>query len=421
MQATNRIEAPGGRQPWLRGFALGTALLSSVQLAGSTFLEFMGCTGFDAAEAALQILASLAFTIVGLLITFYRPENRVGWILVAGGFGLSVISFSDSYVSCHLSGQMRLPGAIYMAWLNHRLAALFLVIPLFMLLPFLFPNSRFLSNRWRWLCLGALALIGALTLVNLFAPDMRVDNGYGGSFPLDSPMNWSVLPAAFHERLFSLQGLLVIAASLAGIASLLLRLQRSRGIERQQMKWFTYFLATAVTVQLLLFEVPLNIYGAQLEAVPWYDWLYIATLFVVFLGLPLVIGLTIFRYRLYDIDIIIRRTLVYSLVTLTLALVYFGSVVLLQRLFTGFTDQQSPLAIVLSTLFIAALFNPLRRRVQDLIDRRFYRRKYDAQQVLAHFSSMAQDETDKEALTDALLLVVQETMQPESADVWLRE
>jgi hypothetical protein len=416
----NKNQSLDKRQWWLRRIAVGTALLSGVQLTGSVALEIMNCTAFNGAEAALQILASLAFTIFGLLITFYRPGNRVGWILVAGGFGLAAISFTDSYVSCHLAGQIRLPSALYVAWFNHRFAALLLVIPLFMLLPFLFPGGHFLSSRWRWLCLGALFLIGTLTLVNVFAPDMRVDNGYGGSFPLDSPIAWRALPASLHEQLFGLQGLVVIAASLAGIASLLLRLKRSTGVERQQMKWFTYFLATAVTVQLLIFEVPLNIYGAELEAVPWFDLLYTLTLFVVFLGLPLVIGLTIFRYRLYDIDIIIRRTLVYSLVTLTLALVYFGSVVLLQGLFTGVTEQQSPLAIVLSTLLIAALFNPLRRRVQDFIDRRFYRQKYDAQQVMARFANTARDETDMELLTTELSQVVQETMQPEAVSIWLK-
>jgi len=127
------------------------------------------------------------------------------------------------------------------------------------------------------------------------------------------------------------------------------------------------------------------------------------------------------RYRLYDIDIIIRRTLVYSLVTLALLAVYFSSIVLLQRLFTGVTGQQSPLAIVISTLLIAALFNPLRQRVQSIIDRRFFRKKYDAQQVLEQFGRTARDETDRELLTAELARVLQDTIQPEHLSIWIHE
>ncbi len=139
------------------------------------------------------------------------------------------------------------------------------------------------------------------------------------------------------------------------------------------------------------------------------------------LAFPVSIAIAIFRYRLYDIDIIIRKTLQYTVVTALLALIYFGSVLLLQRLFSDVTGEQSPLVLVVSTLLIAALFAPLRRRVQDGIDRRFYRKKYDAQQVLAAFARTARDETDMDALLAELERVIQETLQPEGVKVWLKQ
>jgi hypothetical protein len=146
-----------------------------------------------------------------------------------------------------------------------------------------------------------------------------------------------------------------------------------------------------------------------------------ALFLVGFLAIPSAMALAILKYRLYDIDVVINRTLVYGVLSFTLALVYFGSIALLQTGWIALTGQRSQLAVVASTLLIAALFNPIRHRIQSFIDRRFYRRKYDAGQVLARFSGRLRDETDLDRLSDDLLVVVRESVQPEHASLWLRE
>jgi hypothetical protein len=205
---------------------------------------------------------------------------------------------------------------------------------------------------------------------------------------------------------------LLLAVVVASVASLFVRFRRADPVERSQLKWLLY----AGGVFLIVYAgagFALNLSGTDLFEI---------ALVLSILSLPVAIAIAILRYRLYDIDVVIRKTLVYTAVTALLALVYFGSVVLLQRLFGSLTGvAQSPLAVVVSTLAIVALFTPLRRRIQDTIDRRFYRKKYDAQQVLAQFALTARDETDLDALTAELARVVQETLQPEHVSVWLRE
>ena len=193
-------------------------------------------------------------------------------------------------------------------------------------------------------------------------------------------------------------------------AAVIVRFRRSRGDERQQIKWFAY--AVAVMVFLFAFWFSLALAGlVRPDALLWT---------VPPLGLPVAVGIAILKYRLYDIDLVINRTLVYGTLTVTLALVYLGGVVVLQETFRALTGQESQLAIVASTLLIAALFVPLRRRVQSFIDRRFYRRRYDAARTLQDFSGRLRERTDLDDLRAELLGVVRETVQPEHASLWLR-
>jgi hypothetical protein len=247
--------------------------------------------------------------------------------------------------------------------------------------------------------IGALSVVvlGALadTLFVNEAPGHEIDNPIGieGLAPVEDLPVFGVLT-----------GLLFVGI-IGAVASVVVRFRRSQGVERQQMKWFLYAAAL-----LLLFPVaePLSEIAAG------------AVLAVVLLALPTAIGIGVLRYRLYEIDLVINRTLVYGPLTAMLVLFYLGGVVSLQYAFRAVTGQESQIAVVASTLAIAALFNPLRRRVQAFVDRRFYRRKYDAARTLSIFSAKLRDETDLDALNDELVSVVRETIQPTRASLWLR-
>ena len=208
----------------------------------------------------------------------------------------------------------------------------------------------------------------------------------------------------------------LLGVMIASVMSLVVRFRRSEGVERQQIKWFAYsaaLLATSIILGPILTNfVPVLEFGPYANVVQ-------------ILGvssIPVATGIAILRYRLYEIDLLINRTLVYGFLTASLALIYFGGVTATQAIFRALTaqQQQPQLAIVVSILVIAALFNPLRRRIQSFIDRRFYRRKYDARKTLQAFSAKLRDETDLEALSDDLVGVVRETMQPAHVFLWLR-
>jgi hypothetical protein len=215
--------------------------------------------------------------------------------------------------------------------------------------------------------------------------------------------------------------LLLPLCMLASALSLVMRYRRSGGGQREQIKWIAFaaffvglvYLITMVSS--LTYSGPWGAAGTPL----WLGLLQQAAL-VSFTAVPIAVGFAVLKYRLYDIDVLINRTLVYGSLTVTLALVYFGGIVLLQTLFVALTGEKSTLAVVASTLLIAALFNPLRRRIQSFIDRRFYRRKYDARKTLEAFSSKLRDETDLDALNAELVGVVRETMQPAHVSLWLR-
>jgi hypothetical protein len=301
----------------------------------------------------------------------------------------------------HLSGEYAvyalqahpdsLPGGEAMLWLQSWLWMLFMGLMVFLLL--LFPTGRLPSSRWRPFAWLSVAVISVAVILTAISPDVSPD-----------------APPTLIQQL-------VVALGLVAAASVVVGRRHARGVERQQIKWLLY--AGLIACVGLIFKIA--VFSTLVEGA-WGLW--VGTLLVVVGGLggPIAIGVAILRYRLYEIDLIINRTLVYGSLSAVLALVYFGGVTATQAIFRALAGQeeQPQLAIVVSTLVVAALFNPLRRRIQGFIDRRFYRSKYDARKTLEAFSAKLRDETDLEALSDDLVGVVRETMQPAHVSLWLR-
>jgi hypothetical protein len=298
-----------------------------------------------------------------------------------------------------------------MLWVS--LWAWILVFGLIEFLLLLFPNGRLPSKRWRplaWLS-AALTLIAAI-LISI-SPDAALD-ALGSSdnvhISIPNPLGVEGLP-----NLYRPVQTLVLALGLVAAASVVIGRRKAGGIERLQVKWLLY-----ASVIWFGGNVLKNTVFFPLGDVSWGLWVSYLLVAIGGLGGPIAIGIAILRYRLYEIDIIINRTLVYGALTVTLVALYFGGIVVLQRVFVLLTGQQSTLAVVASTLLIAALFSPMRRRIQSFIDRGFYRRKYDAARTLEVFSAKLRDETDLDALSDDLVGVVRETMQPAHVSLWLR-
>ena len=251
-----------------------------------------------------------------------------------------------------------------------------------------------------------MAFIVAGVILAAFSPE-----AYLGSLgPIRNPLGIEGVTGIYKAAFFTTSPLLFGTA----VLSLFVRLRRAVGVERQQLKWFVYA-AAAFALGIILVSMI-----SVVDTPTWFERAAVAYFTVAGVGYPIAIGIAILRYRLFDIDLIINRTLVYGTLTATLVALYFGGIVVLQRLFVVLTGERSTLAVVVSTLLIAALFNPLRRRVQALVDRRFYRRKYDARKTLEGFSARLRDETDLEALSEDLVGVVRETIQPANVRLWLR-
>jgi cytochrome b subunit of formate dehydrogenase len=347
-------------------------------------------------------MVAVGYSTVGAIVASRLPESPIGWLFCAIGLSFGVSHFSAEYAAyALLAPSGSLPGGQAFAWLTSWVWVGGLGLIVF--LDLLFPNGMLPSTRWRWFArFTAVVLLPAAILAAL-SPGLIL------SSTLINPLGIEGLPNVSKAIEAFMYALVVVGAS-----SMLARLRHAGRIERQQIKWFAY--ATAVAISGVILKN--TVYPPV--GVTWVWWVGLILTAVGVVSSPVAMGIAIFRYRLYQIDSLINRTLVYGSLTATLVALYFVVIVVLQRLFVVFTGEKSTLAVVASTLVIAALFNPFRRRIQAVVDRSFYRRKYDTRKTLEAFSMKLREETDLNALSDDLVRVVRETMQPAHLSLWLR-
>jgi hypothetical protein len=410
---------------WLAWSLAGLCLIMALATIVLSFLAQSAYSpgNWDAESGVgdpLIFVSFLAFPIVGALLASRRSRNPIGWICLISGLFWMLIIVSEGYSTYGLTVPDSVPfpvtiNALLYAWLWVPTVGL---IGIYLIL--LFPNGKLPSRRWRPFAWFAGVVIVLESVIVFLTPGPL--DGLGGArnpfgldgYPLLEVLGWGFL-------------LMLPLCMLTSASSLVLRFRRSGGEERQQIKWIAFAASFMGSVYLLIMSAGLinwlisapgvvsdlgtqTVWGALLEDV----------MLLSFAAIPVAIGFAVLRYRLYDIDVVINRTLVYGSLTVTLVAFYFGGIVVLQRVFVVLSGQQSTLAVVASTLLIAALFTPLRRRIQSFIDRRFYRRKYNARKTLEAFSVKLREEMDLEALNEDLVGVVRETMQPAHVSLWLR-
>jgi hypothetical protein len=351
-------------------------------------------------------LIPVAFAFLGAIILSRQPRNVIGWLLMMPAL-LGILPV-HAYIRSFTGAPLQPPILLMLSLWFVNWSWLLLIYPIFFILV-LFPTGQPPSPRWRWLIVAGLVMMAIFLFLITFSQSFEATE-LGWSVP--NPIG--LLQADVWEKYFIiLWPAALFSLTLLSVASLFFRYRGAATVERTQIKWLLYACALFAAVYIPLWWI------SDLKTILNEIWNLLFSLSI--LAIPAAITAAILRYRLFDIDVIIRKTLVYAALTATLGLVFFGGVALLQQVVGRITGtEDSPVAIVISTLLIAALFSPLRRRIQDFIDRRFYRQKYNAEQALADFADTARNETDLEALTGKLLEVVSQTMQPEQASLWLR-
>ena len=365
------------------------------------FLEFL-------VQGMIEALIAPVFALLAALIISNQPRNVVGWLLMIPALGAAIIDPLSLWIASFETAPASLDPVLFLALWAESWSWLLFIFPIFHLLQ-VFPTGRVLTPRWRWLAYLEVGMFVVFVALVTFSDVIGPSSDEEVTWTLANPIGF--IPPTVWESGFSgawTLGLLVLV--IGGGASTVVRFRRAQGTERQQLKFLLYALvffaavyaSTAITVETFQTNVVLDVLFLLSVA-----------------AIPVAMTLAVLRYRLFDIDLIIRKTLVYGLLTGLLTAVYFGSVVLLQSVFRG--EGSNSLTVAASTLLITALFAPLRRRIQTLIDRRLFRSKYNAQVVIERFGGAAQSQANLETLSADLMAVVEETIQPQSGVLWIRQ
>ena len=341
---------------------------------------------------------------VGAILAVLRPRNPIGWLFLVAGAGFILNVFASEYVGRSVILGADLPGYALVDWVSVWSSELSLAI-LVIWIPLVFPDGHLVGPRWRLVAWGAAVALGAHIVAQATEPSGPIGpfgpTGYAGMLP--NPIAVGGPLGDLSTALSDLPVLLVFGV--LALASLALRFGRSTGIERQQLKWLLF----AVGFLLVTFSAAIFTQISEL----WY------AVILGFAALPVAAAIAVLRYRLYEIDRIISRTIGYGIVTITLAGIFVGGVLGLQAILAQFTGGNT-VAVAASTLVVAALFQPLRGRVQRVVDRRFDRTRYDATRVVDAFAVRLRDEVDVERLRTALDATADDAVRPDRASVWLR-
>lgn len=354
--------------------------------------------------SSLSLILPVAAGLIGFLVIAHHPRHRIGWLLAFLGAAASLSTFTQEWaIYGYYTAPGGLPASRWAAWMTNW--GWMILISLLMWMIALFPDGKLKPGFWG---AGFVVAFCAFFLPTFIGSNIEAT--FSSAYQIPSPFIGQT-PDTLYNTLFAIGVPAMALTALVLAATIWARWRQATPLMRQQIKWLIVgvgFMAGMITIGLALSLGAGMTIGEQL--------VNNATLAPL-----LAIGVAISRYRLYDVDLIIRRTLVYSLLTITLAAVYFSGVTVFQGLVNSLTGQRSTLTVVLSTLLIAALFNPLRQRLQTFIDRRFYRRSYDAQKTLESFAAQARSEVELSSLSDGLLHSVENALQPERVNLWLKK
>ena len=402
----------------LRRGLLGLCLaLFTGLIVWAIWLHAQGCgqhTGISAFMLWSSLMFATGFAVLGALIIQQRKHDRMGFLCcwIALTSGVTIVSIMG--LSCGVEAAEPWVGLPYVAWFHYAFSPIYGIVPQVILLPLLYPTGRFVSRRWAWATAAGLVLLTICATALGFMPDFRLPNGVTFALDLANPFGVANPPAWWHPVFMTSSVILECALCFLGMASVVVRFRRSEGDERQQLKWLAYFLVTVVGVQLLVFELPGNIFYPEIFFTIWYELI----IFAMQLGFPLVIGVAIFKYRLYDIDLIINRTVVYGALTAFVVALYALIVTGLSRIFH---DENNFIASLVATGAIAILFQPVRIWLQGNVNRWLYGERDDPAGVLTRLTDEMEAANSGATLLSSLVVTIATSLKLPYVAVWIRD